>query len=480
MLISFLVELSQALRMQGLEIVPAQILDCARYILLSDDLSPDASMQESLKPILITKVEEEDAYSKAWRALFTPSSEGKKTQNFFLYNILKKEESPSFSFVKEKESLSQGLDWQPWKKFQNFCQNKNSDSKNSFEQAVMNALAHGQTIEEWEKAMEESLFQNFSKNSDTQELEKTLEQALEFRKEFSQMKRKWNKVMSMSMQSQEEYRSDADRIGEKKSLRPEFIQGYRANVLRWGESSLFMKNMEDMQQQDLNYLQEPIRQMAERLRVRLESRRRKIGGKIDMKKTIRIARKTFGEPVKLVRHCPKRKRPRWVVLADISGSVKYATQLFLTFLSELRNIIDEDLRGFVFVSKMKEITHLLKEKDYHGDIEQIRQNCGIDLRGYSDYGDAFAQFESQAQDAINRTTILLILGDARNNKRNPRLDLLESWCLKTRKVLWLNPEVPEKWDQGDSIMGIYSHALKHVYDISTPGKLIDVMENIVI
>ncbi len=483
MLLSFLVELAQAMRGHGMSVVPAQIMDAARYILLSEDLYPDSSLQDSLKPIFMTKIEEEDAYDRAWKSLSLSTPDSQKKKDFIFYNIFKKEDAAFIPIVKEKGSLSSGIDWQPWKEFQKYTRNKNEETKNSFEQAVMNSLAHGHNLDNWEKAIESHLYGNFVQGTYSQELEKTMEEALEFRKEFSLLKRRWNKVMNLQEQfldSHVKNTIEGDKIGQKRSLRPQFIEGYRANILRWGDSHLFMKDMEDLQKQDLDYLQEPIRQMAERLRVRLEAKKKRAGEKIDIKKTIRIARKTFGEPVKLIRHCPKRKMPRWVVIADISGSVKYATQLFLNFLLELRNVIDEDLRGFVFVSKMKEITHLLKDKSYHGDIEEIRSNCGIDLRGYSDYGDAFAQFENLAQDSINRTTILLILGDARNNKRNPRLDLLESWCLRTRKVLWLNPEVPEKWNQGDSIIGIYAHALNHVYDISTPGKLIDVMENIVI
>ena len=113
-------------------------------------------------------------------------------------------------------------------------------------------------------------------------------------------------------------------------------------------------------------------------------------------------------------------------------------------------------------------------------IQRIYHQQEINFHGYSDYGRAFQEFDAQASHIVDQKTILLIIGDARNNKRNPRLDLLQKWSTQARKILWFNPDPFVKWDQGDSIIGIYRQAIHHAYEISTPGKLVQAIEQVVL
>ena len=53
---------------------------------------------------------------------------------------------------------------------------------------------------------------------------------------------------------------------------------------------------------------------------------------------------------------------------------------------------------------------------------------------------------------INRVTTVIILGDARNNNTDPRLDLLAEIRSKCRQLIWLNPENQRSWGTGDSEM----------------------------
>jgi uncharacterized protein with von Willebrand factor type A (vWA) domain len=155
-------------------------------------------------------------------------------------------------------------------------------------------------------------------------------------------------------------------------------------------------------------------------------------------------------------------------------------RLFMSFLFELRQVMDEDLRGFVFVSQVHEITEILKEKKYEKMLERIHQEGDIDFRGYSDYGVAFQKFDAMAGDSLGRETVLMILGDARSNRRAPRVDLVRKWAKKAKKVFWFNPDLPYKWNQGDSVVAGYARVVRHIYDVSTPAKLVGAIESIVL
>jgi uncharacterized protein with von Willebrand factor type A (vWA) domain len=473
MLSDFLVALSGAMKKEGLAVAPDQLSDAARYIVASQALSPDDCLENSLKPVLVLRLEDEDAYTKAWQHLRKRWEQKAGTSKLNWYNLLKGKDGFPATATRPEEHAASGLEWAPWLRYQEY---QKGGSKDRFEHAVMEALAHGKSIEPWEEAAERELSRCFLAQMPPTQLESFLAQTLSFRKEFARCKREWNKVMA----SVPEKAKRADKTGEKKALRPEFIEGYRANLMRWGDPNLFMRPMERLNDKEVRELQEPIREMAERLRIRLQGMRRRLSGKVDMHKTIHASQKTFGEPMRIIRTYPRRKPARWLILADVSGSVKHATQLFFSFLFELRNVLDEELRGFVFVSKVHEITQLLQEAQYDKMVSRVYLEAPIDFRGYSDYGVAFQEFAPIVEDALDRATVLLILGDARTNKRNPRLDLLQKWCSRARKVIWFNPEVADKWDQGDSVIGIYAQAVNQVYDISTPGRLIGAMEKVVI
>jgi len=72
---------------------------------------------------------------------------------------------------------------------------------------------------------------------------------------------------------------------------------------------------------------------------------------------------------------------------------------------------------------------------------------------------------------LGRNTGLLILGDARNNRRPPRADLLQRMHRQVRSVLWLNPEPLERWNTGDSVMASYERHCDAVLAASTPREL---------
>src|SRR6185436_15262972 len=80
----------------------------------------------------------------------------------------------------------------------------------------------------------------------------------------------------------------------------------------------------------------------------------------------------------------------------------------------------------------------------------------LDLNARSDFGNVLRLLEQRHRLQLGRNTVLLILGDARNNRRPPRADLLARLAREVRAVVWLNPEPVERWNTGDSVMSTYA------------------------
>lgn len=64
-------------------------------------------------------------------------------------------------------------------------------------------------------------------------------------------------------------------------------------------------------------------------------------------------------------------------------------------------------------------------------------------------------FQRQFGHVLDQKTTLIILGDAKNNWYPPREEELQSISKRVKNIFWLNPEPISKWNQEDSIMGIY-------------------------
>jgi uncharacterized protein with von Willebrand factor type A (vWA) domain len=65
-------------------------------------------------------------------------------------------------------------------------------------------------------------------------------------------------------------------------------------------------------------------------------------------------------------------------------------------------------------------------------------------------------WQNDGEQMLTRNTLVLVLGDARNNRRPPRQDLLARIREKVKKLVWLNPEPRERWNTGDSVIGLYT------------------------
>ena len=80
--------------------------------------------------------------------------------------------------------------------------------------------------------------------------------------------------------------------------------------------------------------------------------------------------------------------------------------------------------------------------------------------GNSDYGSALGEFADRHLDAVGPRTCVLVLGDARNNHRDPNLDALRRISARARRVFWLNPEQPALWSTGDSAAPAYADVVE--------------------
>lgn len=206
--------------------------------------------------------------------------------------------------------------------------------------------------------------------------------------------------------------------------------------------------------------------LAREVRGRIARRlRRARRGRIDMRRTLRRATATGGVAVRLEHRGPRPGRPNLVALCDVSGSVATATELLLGLIAPAADYF-RSVETFVYVDRLVaasfESGHLVHEPE-------------LDRHAYSDFGRVLAEYCAGPALRLDRNTVVVILGDARNNRRPPRAALLEQIHARAGSVVWLNPEPALRWNTGDSVMALYARACTGVLECSSLGALVDAL-----
>ena len=188
--------------------------------------------------------------------------------------------------------------------------------------------------------------------------------------------------------------------------------------------------------------------MARKLAARHGRRRRRSRrGQLNITSTLRRAVATDGIPFEPRFRSVQHRRPQILAICDVSGSVAAYAKFLLMFLYALQDILPRT-RSFAFSSNLGEVTDWFDELPVEVAIERVNLSYG----GATDYGRALDDFSELALQDINRATTVILLGDARNNDADPRLDILADIKSRCKQFIWLNPESRRAWGSGDSEM----------------------------
>lgn len=209
---------------------------------------------------------------------------------------------------------------------------------------------------------------------------------------------------------------------------------------------------------DLRKLRTQMAPLARQLGNRLAARRKRIRrGDIDIRRTMRQSMSTGGVPMDLVLRKPRKARPELVVLCDVSGSVAGFSHFTLQLVHSLREQFSR-VRVFAFVDTVDEVTEYFESGEDLGAAmaRMLGEARLVTYDGHSDYGHAFRGFADNYVHTLSQSGSVLVLGDGRNNYRDPALPALELISERVRHVHWLNPEPEDYWGTSDSAASTYA------------------------
>ncbi|MGE3497281.1 MAG: VWA domain-containing protein [Candidatus Binatia bacterium] len=226
--------------------------------------------------------------------------------------------------------------------------------------------------------------------------------------------------------------------------------------------ALAAKPFRDMQPRDVEELDALVAELSRRLRARFARRQRRAArGRVDMRRTLRRALSRGGVPIELVFRERRPRKPDLLALVDLSYSTATAAEFLLALLSPARQYFRR-LTLLAYVDRPCAVSF------EHGHVVPHEP---LDLNARSDFGAVLKQLAERWEVVLGRNTVLLVLGDARNNRRPPRADLLARLHREVRRLVWLNPEPRDRWNTGDSAMDTYARHVDALLAASSPRTL---------
>jgi uncharacterized protein with von Willebrand factor type A (vWA) domain len=227
----------------------------------------------------------------------------------------------------------------------------------------------------------------------------------------------------------------------------------RGDTEKFREELLKSARLSNLERRDLDRMRVLVRQMAKKLAARYaKTRRRRLRGQLDTRRTLRRNMGWGGIPFITVWKQKRIEKPRVMVLCDVSGSVAAMAQFLLMFVYAINEALS-DIRSFAFAGSLIEVSDLLEKEPVEQAITKIMSLIGY---GSSNYGNSFADFEDGWMRHVTNKTTVIILGDARGNRTDPRTEIVARLSQRSRRIIWLNPEYRSAWGTGDSDMYRYA------------------------
>lgn len=195
-----------------------------------------------------------------------------------------------------------------------------------------------------------------------------------------------------------------------------------------------------------------VRKLAKKIAAQ-HSRRRRVEkrGLLDVRRTLSRNVRHDGVLFEPQWRWKRMDRPSVVVVCDVSNSVRAYAKFLLLFLYSLADVLPR-VRAFAFSYRLGEVTELFRTQEFPDAVQATLDTYGL---GSTDYGLALESLETLCYDAVDQRTTLIVLGDARSNYGEPRVDILKRFSERVRQVIWLNPEHAGRWGSGDSVMTRY-------------------------
>lgn len=302
------------------------------------------------------------------------------------------------------------------------------------------------------------------------QVQKAMRDLMEMLAQMGMTPERVNQIRQMIQQNMQGMQEQMDqfagqRIAENLSERPR-----SENV-----DSLMSRPFNALSDADKQLLQREVKKLAAALRTRIALRQKRARtGQLDAKGTIRASLKYNGVPME-IKHRNRVHKPKIVVICDVSTSMRFCSELMLTFLYALQGQVRKT-HAFAFIDHLESISEDFVGSNADEAIQSVlwRMPSG---HYNTDLGYALNNFKDDYLETLNTGTTLIVVGDGRNNYNDPRIDIFSLMSRRATRTIWLNPESEFLWN-GDSDMKKYAPLCNNVLKVSNLKELAHAVDDL--
>lgn len=224
-----------------------------------------------------------------------------------------------------------------------------------------------------------------------------------------------------------------------------------------------------LSEKELDYLRLEVQRLAAALRTRVALRqKRSKNGQLDAKATIRANLKHGNVPID-IKHKDKHKKPKIIVICDVSTSMRPYSEFMLSLLHAMQDQITKT-HAFAFIDHIEYISPDFQGKTVHEAVSVVLNKMPAGHYN-TDLGNSLKNFSDHFMDKIDNRSTLIVVGDGRNNYNDPSLQIFCELSRRSHRTIWLNPESRTLWGTGDSDMQHYAPFCDSILQIRTLSEL---------
>jgi uncharacterized protein with von Willebrand factor type A (vWA) domain len=226
--------------------------------------------------------------------------------------------------------------------------------------------------------------------------------------------------------------------------------------------AMLEKDFSDFRPEELGAVARACVAIAKRIATR-KSRRYKPtsrGSRVDQRRTLRGNLKYGGTILDLARLERKIRKPRIVLICDVSRSMEQYSVFLLQFIHSMQNLIGR-VESFVFSTALHRVSPYFKHSDIMTAIDDIQREIP-DWSGGTRIGESLETFNEQyGRYLVNRRTVVIILSDGLDTGQVELLsEQMELLHHRAARIIWLNPLLGK--EQYEPLARGMAAALPHV------------------
>lgn len=184
-----------------------------------------------------------------------------------------------------------------------------------------------------------------------------------------------------------------------------------------------------------------IRRQLDRMPVVLTRRRHPAatGDRIDVARTARAARRTFGETLRLMREDRPATPRRLLLLIDVSGSMKAHSELYLRFAHLATRRLPK-VETFCFGTRLSRVTKALRHRNSEAALARLSQSV-FDFDGGTLIGASLEEFLSVSRHtALVRGAVTIVFSDGlERGDPAPMIHAVGRLARLSHRLVWATP-----------------------------------------